>query len=116
MSKPNNPGQITTLSSATTIVGDIQVDNDIRVAGTIKGKLTTTGHLIIEQTGLVEGEIKAGAATIAGKIVGNIETTDKLILEAKAVLQGDIRTKLLVIEDGANFNGNCSTESKAAQK
>jgi cytoskeletal protein CcmA (bactofilin family) len=112
MSKPNNPGQLTTLSSATKIIGDINVDNDIRIAGSIKGKLVTTGHLIIEQSGLVEGEIKANAATIAGKISGNIETTEKLVLEAKAILIGDIKTKLLVIEDGATFNGNCSTDSK----
>lgn len=111
MSKPSNPGQLTTLSSSTIITGDLNVDNDIRVAGTLKGKLVTSGHLIIEQTGLIEGEVQASAATIAGKLTGNIETSERLVLEPKAVLNGDIKTKLLVIEDGASFNGNCSTDS-----
>ncbi len=111
MSKPTNPGQLTTLSSSTSITGDMNVDNDIRIAGSLKGKLTTSGHLIVEQSGVIEGEIKASAATIAGKIIGNIETTDRLVLEPKATLTGDIKTKLLVIEDGATFNGNCSTDS-----
>ena len=109
MSKPNNPGQLTTLSSTTTITGDLNVDNDIRVAGNLKGTLTTTGHLIVEVSGSIEGEIKAKAATIAGRITGNIETSERLVLEPKAVMTGDIKTKLLVIEDGASFNGNCST-------
>ncbi len=108
MSKPNN-GQLTTLSSGTSITGDMVVENDIRVAGSLKGKLSTTGHLIVEQTGVIEGEIKALAATIAGKIVGSIETTDKLVMESKAMVTGDIRTKFLVIEDGALYNGNCSS-------
>ena len=109
--KTQNSGQLTTLSSATSIVGDLSVDNDIRIAGSLKGKLVTTGHLIVEQSGSIEGEIRANAATIAGKIVGNIDTAEKLILEPKAVLVGDIKTKLLVIEEGASFNGNCSADS-----
>jgi cytoskeletal protein CcmA (bactofilin family) len=111
MSKPTNPGQLTTLSNATTITGDMNVENDIRIAGTLKGKLSTNGHLIVEQTGTIEGEIKAVAATIAGKIIGNVETSERLVLESKAILTGDIKTKLLVIEDGACFNGSCSTDS-----
>lgn len=114
MIKNSNPGQLTTLSSATTIIGDLNVDNDIRIAGTVKGKLVTTGHLILEQTGLIEGEIKANAATLAGKVVGNIEVTEKLILEAKANLSGDLKTKLLTIEEGATFNGTSATQSTGA--
>ena len=114
MSKNINPGQLTTLSNSTTIVGDLNVDNDIRIAGTLRGKLVTTGHLIVEQTGVIEGEIKANAATIAGKIIGNVDTQERLVLEPKAVIVGDIKTKLLVIEDGASFNGNCAMDGASA--
>lgn len=103
-----NPGQITHLSNNTVIVGDITVDNDMRVAGTIKGTVNMTGHLIVEQSGLLEGEIKSISATVAGRITGNIECTERLILEGKAQFTGDIKTKQLVIEDGAVFQGNCA--------
>lgn len=108
MSKPNN-GQLTTFSQGTTITGDVIVENDIRIAGTLKGTVNTTGHLIVEQTGLIEGTVKAQAATIAGKIEGNIDINEKLILESKATVKGDIRTKFLVIEDGASYTGNCAS-------
>ncbi len=106
MSKPNN-GQLTTFSAGTTIQGNVVADNDTRVAGTLKGNLETSGHLIVEQSGAIEGNIKASAATIAGRILGNLEVTDKLILETKSSVEGDISTKALVIEDGAIFNGKC---------
>lgn len=111
-----NPGQLTHLSPNTQLVGDITIDNDVRVAGNIKGKVTTTGHLIIENTGLIEGEVKATSATIAGKLIGNIECSERLVLEAKAEFKGDIRTKQLVIEDGAQFQGNCSMAGTAKSK
>ncbi|HSQ42222.1 MAG TPA: polymer-forming cytoskeletal protein [Fibrobacteraceae bacterium] len=116
MTKPNNPGQLTTLSSSTTVVGDVNVDNDIRIAGTLRGKLVTTGHLIVEASGLIEGEVKANAATIAGRINGNVETAEKLVLEPKAIVVGDIQTRLLIIEDGASFNGNCAMDGTATVK
>jgi len=103
-----NPSQLTHLSSTTVIVGDISVENDIRVAGTIKGKISANGHLIVEQSGSLEGEIKTVSATIAGKISGNIDCAERLILESKAQFTGDIKTRQLVIEDGAIFQGNCA--------
>ncbi len=108
------PGQLTHLSSNTVIVGDITVENDMRVAGTIKGKVSVTGHLIIEQSGCLEGEIKTNSATIAGKIAGNIDCSERLILECKANFTGDIRTRQLVIEDGAVFQGNCAMPGTSA--
>ena len=101
-------GQLTHLSSTTVIVGEITVDNDIRVAGTIKGKIIINGHLIVEQSGQLEAEIKSTSATIAGRVIGNIDCEERLILESKAQFSGDIKTKQLVIEDGAIFQGNCA--------
>jgi cytoskeletal protein CcmA (bactofilin family) len=102
-----NTNQLTHLSSLTTITGEIFVENDIRVAGKIKGKIETTGHLIVESTGDIEAQVTVESATIAGKITGNVLAKEKLILEAKAILTGDIQTKQLIIEDGAIFQGNC---------
>jgi cytoskeletal protein CcmA (bactofilin family) len=103
-----NDTQITHLSENTTINGEIHVDNDIRVAGKINGKLSTSGHLIVENSGDLEAELLVHSATIAGTIKGNITSEDKLILESKAVLNGNIKTKQLIIEEGAVFEGNCS--------
>ncbi|NLB64171.1 MAG: polymer-forming cytoskeletal protein [Fibrobacter sp.] len=116
MSKHQNSGQITTLSVGTIITGDIVVENDIRIAGTVKGKITTVAHLILEQTGKIEGEIKAKRATLAGRVEGNIEVEETLILESKASLSGDLKTRLLTIEEGAYFNGNSATNSKIENK
>ena len=109
-----NPGQLTHLSSTTVIVGDITVENDIRVAGSIKGTISANGHLIVEQSGSLEGEIKTTSATIAGRIKGNILCAERLILESKAQFSGDIKTKQLVIEDGAIFQGSCEMPASNA--
>jgi cytoskeletal protein CcmA (bactofilin family) len=99
--------QVTHLSASTQIVGDIALENDIRVAGTVQGKIQTTGALIVELSGKINGEVKSASATIAGEVVGNMECEERLVLESKAKFHGDIRTRQLVIEEGALFQGNC---------
>ena len=45
----------------------------------------------------------------------NIECENKLILEATASLTGNIKTKQLVIECGAMFQGKCEMNSNGEQ-
>ncbi|GHV16042.1 hypothetical protein AGMMS49938_15550 [Fibrobacterales bacterium] len=101
-------GEITHLSSSTVVVGDITLENDIRIAGEVQGKIDTKGAFVVEQTGKVKGEIKSTSATIAGKVQGNIECDGLLILESKSSFVGDIKTRQLVINENAEFQGNCA--------
>jgi len=101
-------GELTHLSSSTVIEGEIRLDNDIRIAGTVTGSIDTKGALIVEQTGKIKGEIKASQATIAGKIQGNIECDGLMILESRACFVGDIKTRQIVINESAEFQGTCA--------
>jgi cytoskeletal protein CcmA (bactofilin family) len=101
-------GEITHLSSSTVVEGNIALDNDIRIAGSVVGKINTKGTLIVEQTGKIKGEIKANSATIAGRIQGNIECDGLMILESRSCFVGDIKTRQIVINENAEFQGNCA--------
>ena len=106
-----NDGQFTQISPSMTITGDISGGSDLRIAGKVKGNIVTTGDIVIEKSGHVEGTIKTKNATIAGKITGDAECSEKLILESSSLMLGNIKTKLLVIESGASLKGNCDVAS-----
>lgn len=114
--------EITQIGSSVTIKGDIIGKSDVRVAGNVNGSISIDGELIIERTGLVEGEIKTVNAVVAGKVKGNIDVSEKLILESSSQYVGNIKTKQLVIQEGAIFQGNCqmgmpaSTEQAPVEK
>ena len=98
---------ITQISTSITVKGDIIGESDVRIAGSIIGTVSITGDLIVEKTGVVEGEVKVNNATIAGTIKGNIECIEKLTLESTSKFTGNIKTKQLIIENGAFFQGGC---------
>lgn len=99
--------EITQIGNSVTLKGDISGKSDVRVAGNIVGSVNIEGEIIVERQGYVEGEVKSQTAVIAGTIKGNIECTEKLILESTSKFVGNIKTKQLIIQEGAQFQGNC---------
>ena len=102
----------TIIGKDTVITGTLDVKGALRVEGTVKGKIISTGCVTVGSTGLVEAEIEAESAIVAGTMRGNVNTTDKIELQAKCEMEGDLRTKSLVIEDGAMFSGACSMKDR----
>ena len=106
--------EITQIGSTVYIKGDISGKSDVRVAGNINGSINIEGELIIEKAGHVEGEIKSVTSVIAGSVKGNC--AEKMILESSSQFVGNIKTKQLIIQEGAIFQGNCQMGSPVAAK
>ncbi len=100
----------TFINAGTVVQGELLIENDLAIEGTVKGTIRATGNVTINIHGKVEGEMQAASATIGGKMTGNVTVSDKVVLESKAVLVGDIKTKELVIQEGAHFHGACSMQ------
>ena len=110
MSKTNFPesGSVNIIGPGTVITGDINTNGDVRVDGTLNGKLNVKGKLVLGTTGSVEGEVICQNADISGAIKGKLNVSELLSLKSTAKINGDIITNKLAIEPGANFTGSCS--------
>jgi cytoskeletal protein CcmA (bactofilin family) len=108
--KSSNGKGINFISAGTVVTGELLVENDLTIEGTVKGTIRATGTVLIFQQGVVEGEIQASIAKIGGRLTGNVTATERVILESKAVLIGDLRTRELVIHEGAVFHGKCDMQ------
>ncbi|HMN91340.1 MAG TPA: polymer-forming cytoskeletal protein [Saprospiraceae bacterium] len=109
--KPNASvatGALNTLVQGTLVEGIVHSDSDIRVDGTIKGKLFCDAKVIIGVSGTIEGEIKCRNAVIEGKFQGNLEVTELLNIRETATVGGDVKTNKLIVQSGAAFNVNCT--------
>ena len=119
MAKNHEPeGAMNTIvGKGTKIEGKMDVTQSIRIDGSFKGALSATETLIVGATGeLLEVDAKVKNAIIGGNIKGNITATNKVTLESTSRLEGDLTAKLLIIEEGALFTGNCNSGEQAAQR
>jgi len=99
---------VNTIGMGTTITGDVQSKGDIRVDGTLKGSVNTSGKVVLGKDGVIEGDVTCNSADISGVLKAKITASQLLSLKATAKLNGDIITNKLSIEPGATFTGSCS--------
>jgi cytoskeletal protein CcmA (bactofilin family) len=100
-------GGATLISAGTTLKGDINSSNDLRIDGTIVGNIRTTSKIIIGNSGVIEGDIECNQADITGKVNGNIKVKDLLQLKGECDITGNVQAGKLQVEPTATFNGQC---------
>jgi len=99
---------VNTIGVGTVVTGDVQSKGDIRVDGTLKGSVNTSGKVVLGKEGTIEGDIVCNSADVSGVVQAKITVSQLLSLKSTAKLNGDIITNKLSIEPGATFTGSCS--------
>ncbi len=97
------------------IEGALRGSGDLRVAGEVLGPIEIEGHLVIEATGLVRGEVRARTITIAGTLEGDANAVELVRLEAGARMTGDARADRVSAAEGARLRGRIRTSQERAQ-
>ena len=60
------------VASGTKIIGDVETNGDIRIDGILSGSITSSGKVVIGETGNIEGEIHCENSNISGTVKGRI--------------------------------------------
>lgn len=88
------------------VKGDITFADRLQVDGTTNGKLTSdSGTLIVGESGNVEAQIDVGVCVVHGLVHGNLIARSKLEIRRTGRVHGDVITPVLLVEEGAVFNG-----------
>lgn len=106
-------GGLNALVKGTTIEGTVRCESDIRVDGTIRGKLICKSKVIVGPTGVIEGEVSCQNAVIEGRVKGIVTVTELLSVRETAEIDGDIATGKLLVQSGAKFNVACKMDTGA---
>ncbi len=96
------------LAAGTRIKGDIVMDIDFRLDGTVEGNIKCGSKIVVGPKAQVNGNIESVNAEIAGIITGTVKTSEKLIIKSTAQIKGDIYTQVLEVEPNAKINGACN--------
>jgi cytoskeletal protein CcmA (bactofilin family) len=101
----------TIIGQGITIEGELTSDEDVTVAGTMRGTLSTEGAVSIDAGATIEADVTAASLAVGGNLTGNVTAADRVDLLAGGRLVGDVKTTRLTIADGASFKGNVDMDS-----
>jgi cytoskeletal protein CcmA (bactofilin family) len=84
------------------LIGQLFIEGDLRVAGTVEGTLEVTGDVEIAAAGTVKGDVTAYNRLTVGSDA--------------SLIAGDVRVARLTVADGATFSGKVSMGPRPAAK
>lgn len=91
---PNGESNSVVLGPADRLIGQLYIEGDLRVSGTVQGALEATGDIVIAGSGKVNGQVTAYNRLVVGS--------------SASLIGGDVRVARLTVEDGATFSGHVS--------
>lgn len=106
----------TSLSVDAVVTGKLAFTAPTKIDGKLKGELRCTDLLVISSTAIVDGYVKADTVRVEGLVRGEIGETRKVLLRAGSRLIGRLSTDVLVLEEGAFFDGSCVMPRSAQRK
>ncbi len=86
------------------ISGELNVSGTLRVDGMVHGKLNAE-CVIVSESAMVKGDIKARAIIVGGKVEGNLIGEEMIEIKPKGVVLGEIFTNKFFVIEGGTLNG-----------
>jgi cytoskeletal protein CcmA (bactofilin family) len=104
------------LDSGSKISGKLLFEGATRIDGQVDGEITAKEGLVIGESAVVTAQIKATAIVVAGKVSGDITATQRLEIRPSARVIGNLTSPVLVVHEGAMFEGHCSMQPEGARE
>ncbi len=106
----------TVLGETSKIEGEMEVNHGISINGYFKGKLKSSGKILVGKNGRIDADVEAEEIINAGFVDGDIVAKKKLVIHSEGEVDGSIKTSKLVLEKGGKINGKINMGMKEKSK
>ena len=86
--------------------GKLSFRDTVRIDGSFTGEISSENTLIVGESGRIHATIKSVCVMVSGQVDGDIQATSQIVLHKSAVVNGDLVAPNIVMEEGAQLNGN----------
>jgi cytoskeletal protein CcmA (bactofilin family) len=105
-STQNGGTNVVSLGPRDILQGRLEIQGDLKVAGTVEGDLKASGDVTVDSTATIQAAIEGANISVRGQVTGNVTAKRRLTLAGTGRLNGDVKVGRLTVEDGATLNGN----------
>ncbi len=97
---------MTTVGINVRVVGEINADEDILIAGRSEGCVDCErASVVVQASAEITGEVIGRDITVHGRVAGRLIATDFVDLTPSAVVTGPVMAARFTLADGAYFKG-----------
>jgi cytoskeletal protein CcmA (bactofilin family) len=101
-----SPGGLTAfIDQGSEFEGKLSFKDTVRIDGRFRGEISSENTLIVGESGEIEATITSNTISISGSVVGDVVAKQKVVIHKTGCVNGNIETPSLVIEEGAQLEG-----------
>jgi cytoskeletal protein CcmA (bactofilin family) len=104
------------LDRGSRVSGKLYFDATVRIDGQVEGEITAEDGLVIGENAVITAQLNASSVVVAGKVSGDITASKRLELRPSAKVVGNLTSPILVIHEGASFDGDCTAYPDRARE
>ena len=97
------------------LMANVYVEGPAWIDGQIDGEIIAKDSIMIGESAVVTGPIKAASVIVAGMVSGDITASQGIELRFSAKVLGNLTSNVLIVHDGAAFEGHCAMQSEGAR-
>ena len=100
------------LDQGTSFSGEVTFHETLRIDGKFDGAVRSGKTLVIGESADVNAEVDVAIVSISGRIRGNVRASERVELLSTARAECSLECKVLVVHEGALFDGQCTMGEK----
>jgi cytoskeletal protein CcmA (bactofilin family) len=93
--------------------GLMSFDGEIRVDGTLEGRVRARGSLRLGPASEVRADIEVDELIVEGSLEGDVRARTRIVIGPTARVRGQLETPRLVVADGCQIEARCITTGSA---
>jgi cytoskeletal protein CcmA (bactofilin family) len=102
------------LDSGSKISGKLSFESATRIDGQVDGEIVGKDSITIGESAVVTAQVRAASIVVAGKVSGDIVAVQRIEIRPSAKVIGNLTAPVLVVHEGALFEGHCSMQPETA--
>ena len=106
----------TVIGAGAVFDGELRTDNSVCIEGTVRGRLSCSGRVILNKSGVIEADVVAEYISVNGTVIGNVKAGTQLDVGESGVIEGDVEAASITVAKGGVLRGSCTMASEPAQK
>ncbi len=103
------------LDKGSKISGKLFFEGPVRIDGQVDGEISASDAVVVGESAVLTAQVRAASVMIAGKISGDITAGKRIEIRPTAKVFGSLTTPVLVVHDGALFEGHCTMNAEVKE-
>ena len=104
----------TSLGADAEVTGRLSFSAPTRIDGKLNGDVKCSDLLVVGETGIIEGNVRASELVVLGTVVGDVRGAQRVEVGPRGRINGTVEAHALAVREGGRLDATCRVATPRA--